>query len=118
MTRRVFAPPDNSDSGPGAYETALHELVSEISPSLLKDRKGYYITQLHDRYRELLSAAHIPNAEAFRTDRLKKSLIEHFCSAVQIIRQQGKSSLVCGSRITVGEMVAITVSLQEQLMQM
>jgi len=97
------------------YENAFGKLLLEITDTLLKDQSEFYITQLRDKYREMLTEEGVANAESYRTDRLRKRLLDHFGSSIQILPQRGKASLVCSSDIKVSEMCALVTSLQQQL---
>ena len=96
------------------YDLAFNELVTEISDSLLKDRCAFYTTQLLKSYREYLAKRGVENVEAYRSDRLKKRLQDHFGSDIQIVAQRGKASIVCSSSITVREMCALAANLQRE----
>ena len=42
------------DAQNGMYDKAFSTLASEINDPIFKDRSAFYITQLRDRYREIL----------------------------------------------------------------
>ena len=101
MNRR---PPQSSISINLVHNDAFSKLVSEITNPLLKDRCGFYITQLRNRYREILQEHEVSNAKLYRTDRFQKRLLDHFGNDIQIVPQRGQANLVCSSKITVFEM--------------
>ena len=92
---------NNSDK---YYQQALCEFASEIQDVLMKDQAVYFITQLRNRYREILAEKGLDNAFSHRSDRLKKRLLDSFGSPIQIVSQRGKRNLLCSSAITVSEM--------------
>lgn len=112
MNRR---PTRSSNSTNCVHDDAFSLLVSEITNPLLKERSGFFITQLRNRYREILQENEVGNADLYRTDRFQRRLIDHFGSAIQIVPQRGKASLVCSSNITVSEMCSIVAKLQHEL---
>ena len=52
---------------------------------------------------------------SYRTRGLKKRLIKHFGSSIQIIAQKDQSSIVSSSDITVGELFAMAARLKEKV---
>ena len=48
-----------------AFRTAL---ASEISEPIFKDRSAFYITQLRDKYREILQGIGADNVMSYRAD--------------------------------------------------
>lgn len=97
------------------HDDTFSQLVSEITKPLLKERYGFFVTQLRNRYREILKENKAENADLYRTDRFQKRLADHFGSDIQIVPQRGKASLVCSSKITVSEMCSLVASLQHEL---
>jgi len=113
MNRRPSIP-SCSSSKTDEYDLAFRQLLSEITDILIKDRSAFYITQLRDKYRNMLREQGVVNAMQYRTDRLSKQLLDHYGPTIQIIPQKGKASLVCSADITVGEMCALAMKLQEE----
>ena len=100
---------------PNVYNEAFLVLVDEISDSLIKDKSIFYITQLRDRYKEILGERMVPQSTSYRTRGLKRRLVNHFGSSVQIIAQTDQASIVCSSDITVGEMFSMAAKLKEKV---
>ena len=97
------------------YDEAFAILIDEISDSLIKDRAMYYVKQLRDRFRKILSNTNVPNSSLYPSRRIQKRLIRHFGSEIQVVAQKNQSSIICSSSITVGEMFSMIAQLKERL---
>lgn len=95
------------------YDSAFRTLVSEISNKLLNERAVYYTSQLCNGYRSILDDSGVAHENQYQTKNLNKRLQDHFGSQIQIVFQRGKSSIVCASTITVGEMCAFAAKLRD-----
>ena len=103
------------DAHNSMYDKASSTLASEIIDPIFKDRSAFYITQLRDRYHEILKGIGADNAMSSKTDRLCKRLTDRFVNDVQIVPQKGMASLVCSSTITVAEMCVLATKLQKEV---
>ena len=73
------------------YDEAFAILIDEISDSLIKDRAVYYVKQLRDRFRKILSNTNVPNSSLYSSRRIQKHLIRHFGSEIQVVAQKYQS---------------------------
>ena len=62
------------------YQQALCELVSEIQDVLMKDQAVYFMTQVRNRYREIVAEESLDNSFSVRSDRLQRRLLDCFGS--------------------------------------
>ena len=70
------------------YDKAFRTtLASEISEPIFKDRSAFCITQLRDKYLEILQGIGADNVMSYRTDWLCKRLTDRFGNDVQIVPQ-------------------------------
>lgn len=95
------------------YDSAFRTLVSEISNKLINEKAVYYTSQLCHRYRSILEDSGVAPENQYQTKNLNKRLKDQFGSQIQIVFQRGKSSIVCASDVTVGEMCAFAAKLQD-----
>jgi len=76
------------------YEVAFKHLAEEIIDKMLTQRSPCYITQLCNRYCEILHQLGVPNATNYRTSGLSRRILDHYGTRIQIIPQRGKANLV------------------------
>ena len=87
------------------YDDAFSQLAYKVSNEILEHGTGCYLTQLHDRYVELLVIIGVADA-TFSKASMKKRIKNP---------QKGKQSLVCPSCITVGELSVLVTKLQGEI---
>ena len=98
------------------YDKAFRTtLASEISEPIFKDRYAFYITQLRDKYLEILQGIGADNVMSYRTDWLCKRLTDRFGNDMQIVPQGWMSNLVCSYSITVAAMCVLATKLQKEI---
>ena len=98
------------------YDKAFRTtLASEISEPIFKDRSAFYITQLRDKYLEIVQGIGEDNVMSYRTDWLCKRLTDRVGNDVKIVPQGWMSSLVCSSSITVAELCVLATKLQKEV---
>ena len=97
------------------YDKAFSTLAAEITEPIFKNRSAFYITQLLDRYREILQGIGADNAMSYRADPLCKKITDRFGNDVQIVPQRGMSNLVCLSAIAVAEICVLATKLHKEV---
>ena len=115
MNRKFVGDPINTKPS-DPYAEAFHDLLSEISDPLLKNKSAFTIPQLQNQYCEILSKKDIvPNSSRYSHKNLCRRLKAFYGNDIQIIPQRGHASIVCSSQITVSEMCAKILILQNEL---
>ena len=97
------------------YEESFEQLVEEINYKLFHKESVLFLSQLRDRYRQLLAGKGLDNASTYPSGKLKNHLLKYYGKSIQIISQYSKSSLVCSSKITVGKMCELATELKNEL---
>ena len=97
------------------YNQAFESLIEEISDKLIKEKNIYFITQLGNRFSEILKSKGVENSKLYTTKLLKNLLLKQFGSSIQILSQRGHASIIYSSEITVSQMCFMASKLQSEL---
>ena len=97
------------------YNQAFEILIEEISDILIKEKNIYFITQLRNRFSEILKSKGVENSKLYTTKLLKNLLLKQFGSSIQMLSQRGHASSIYSSEITVSQMCFMASKLQSEL---
>ena len=112
MNKRIT---NSTGSKVNVFEETLAILISEIEAPLLREDSVFYLTQLRDRYREILKEHNVENWKDYKVSRLQQRLVQHFGSKVNVVQEKDQPPLLCSSSLTVSKMLALATQLQQKL---
>lgn len=86
------------------HDIAFTELCKDIEDTVLsKKTTVVFLSDLFDKYVQLLKARGIDDTEAYRSWKLKERLKNHYRDRIVFISRTGQSDLVCSSVVTLGD---------------
>ena len=85
-----------------AYDDAFQVLIQEVGSQIVNGGSVFYMTQLTKRYREILNSYGVMS-ESYPMCNLQRRIANHFGHDINIVPQKGMSSIICSSKIPLGD---------------